>query len=166
MRKKYKVVRADRSHDPVLRNLFEFYLHDMAEWFQVDQLPGGNYGHSTEPYWVEGHDVYLLYTGETPVGFALVGPSDQWLPGAAGNDMNEFFVVRRHRGTGASYEFASCVWHHHPGQWLVRVLQSNLPALRFWGKAVAEFSQAQFEEAVHEKNGRRWSHFTFSSSGA
>jgi hypothetical protein len=67
-----------------LRNLFEFYLHDMAQWFKVDQLPEGNYAHSTEPYWVEAHDVYLLYAGEIPVELALVGPSDEWLPDTIG----------------------------------------------------------------------------------
>ena len=166
MRDKFNVVLADPSYDPVLRNLFEFYLHDLAEWFNFEQLPEGNYTQSTEQYWGQGHDVYLLYAGKIPIGFGLVGPGDEWLPGSEVKDMDEFFVVRRHRRNGVGSEFASYLWHRHPGPWLVRVFQPNLPALPFWRKTISEFSDGRFEEGVLQKNGHPWAHFTFDSRDA
>ena len=166
MRDTFNVVLADRSYDPVLRNLFEFYLHDLAEWFHFDQLPEGNYTHSTEPYWGEAHDVYLLYAGKIPIGFGLLGPGDDWLPGTGVKDMDEFFIVRRHRRNGLGREFASDLWHRYPGPWLVRVFQPNLPALPFWRKTISGFSEGKFEEAVVRKNEQLWSYFTFESSDA
>jgi len=42
--------RVDRSHDVTLQNLFEHYLHDMAEWFQFDYGPQGRYGMEMTTY--------------------------------------------------------------------------------------------------------------------
>ncbi|MBT3624259.1 MAG: GNAT family acetyltransferase [Gammaproteobacteria bacterium] len=44
---KYKVQKVDETVDPILRNLFELYLHDMAEWFEFDTSEGGHYFFST-----------------------------------------------------------------------------------------------------------------------
>lgn len=166
MREEFKVIKADRSYEPVFHNLFEFYLHDMAEWFKFDQLATGNYSDTTESYWAEDHQIYLLYAGEIPIGFAVVGPADEWLPDITAKDMDEFFVVRRHRGTGLAFEFASYVWRCHPGPWLVRVFQPNLPALPFWRRSVSNFSESRYEEEICERNGNLWSHFTFESRDA
>jgi len=164
LREGLSVVRAEPGQDPILRNLFEFYLHDMAEWFRFDQLPDGRYTHSTDPYWEAGHDNYLLYAQDLPIGFGLIGPADQWLPGAGARDMDEFFVVRRHRRAGIGREFAEDLWRRFPGQWLVRVFQPNRPALPFWRGAVAGFTGGRFEEQVLERNGNLWSHFLFQSA--
>jgi predicted acetyltransferase len=163
IRGEFGVVHADKSSDSVLRNLFEFYLHDLAEWFKFDQLPDGRYTQSTERYWQDGHDVYLLYAAEIPVGFALLGPAE-----ASPNtkDMDEFFVVRRHRREGIGQEFAEHIWRLHPGPWLVRVYLANEPALPFWRKAVSEFTVGDYAEETRRRDGQPWSYFSFESRGS
>lgn len=158
MRKGFTVEIAERSAAGVLENLFEFYLHDMAEWFKFDQLPDGSYTQSTERYWQDGRYVYLLYAADIPVGFALVGPADT-LPHTT--DMNEFFVVRRHRRAGVASEFAEDVWRRHAGNWLVRVYRANEPALPFWRKTIARFTNGNFVEETHQAEQQTWSYFTF-----
>ena len=37
----FVVHQATQDQDPILANLFELYLHDMAEWFRFDGLPNG-----------------------------------------------------------------------------------------------------------------------------
>lgn len=86
----FRVVVAQKDADPVLRNLFEFYLHDMAEWFRFDQLPSGNYTHDTAPYWMPGRKVHLLYANDVPIGFGLTQPGAQWSPEQEATDMEEF----------------------------------------------------------------------------
>ena len=157
------VVRADAAQDNTLRALLEFYFHDMAEWFRFDQHAHGGYVESTEEYWSEGHDVYLLQLEGLPIGFSIVGSADNWMPGANARDMTEFFVVRRHRRDGVGSAFATHVWSLHPGAWLVRVFQANEPALPFWRKAIAEYSNGQYVEQVVGKQGKDWSHFSFES---
>lgn len=160
LRKGFEVVHTDKSSDTVLRNLFEFYLHDLAEWFKFDQLPEGRYTQSTERYWQDGHDVHVLYAAEIPVGFALLGPAEA---SPDTKDMNEFFVVRRHRREGIGQEFAEHVWRLHPGPWLVRVYAANEPALPFWRAAVSGFTEDEYVEATRRKDGKLWSYFNFES---
>jgi len=31
----------------LLRNLFQYYLHDMAEWFEIDTQADGSYSYDT-----------------------------------------------------------------------------------------------------------------------
>jgi predicted acetyltransferase len=161
LREGFDVVQIGQRSDAVLRNLLEFYLHDLAEWFRFDQLSDGRYTQSTDRYWQGGHEVYLLYAGEIPVGFGLVGPAQEWLPGADATDMDEFFVVRRHRRHGIGTEFAADLWRRRPGPWLVRVFQPNDPALQFWRRAISEFSQGDYKEEPRKIDGNVWSHFIF-----
>lgn len=75
---KYTVKKVDQSADPILRNLFELYLHDMAEWFEFDTSPEGNYSFPTgQEVWDKGNDVYIVYSGEIPIAFGLVGLADK-----------------------------------------------------------------------------------------
>lgn len=162
----FRIVDAEREQDRILENLLEHYFHDLAEWFKFDSAPSGKYVESTAAYWGEGHKVYLLYAENIPVGFGLVGPADKWLPDVNARDMEEFFIVRRHRRSGLGQAFATDIWRMHPGPWLVRVFQPNEPALPFWRNAVAEFSNGDFAEEKREKNGSTWSFFRFESHGA
>lgn len=160
-----EVVHADRNDDPILVNLLEFYLHDLAEWFKFDQHPSGKYTQSTDQYWADGHSVYLLYAKSIPIGFGLVGPAYEFNQGD-GMDMDEFFVVRRHRRTGVGADFATDLWNRYRGPWLVRVFQSNTPALLFWRKTISDFTNSRYEEETVEKNDSPWSYFSFDSTGA
>jgi predicted acetyltransferase len=153
--------RVDRSHDPILINLFEHYLHDMAEWFQFDYRPDGRYGMDTATYWNNGAEAWFAYVGDTPIGFALVGSAGAFIGDADARDMDEFFVVRRYRRSGVGRAFARHVWDAYRGRWLVRVFQGNLPALPFWRGAIADYSDGAFDEDVRTVRDRRWSYFTF-----
>lgn len=161
-----KVVHANRSNDRTLRYLLEFYFHDLAEWFKFDQQPEGNYADSSEQYWREDCDVYLLYIEGIPIGFSIVGSADPWLSGSGARDMTEFFIVRRHRRTDVGRKFASYVWDLYPGPWLVRVFRSNAPALPFWRKVISEYSAGRHEELGVQKHDAYWSYFTFETRDA
>lgn len=160
LREGFEVVHADRRADPILRNLFEFYLHDMAEWFRFDQGPDGRYTQSTERYWDTGHEVYLLTASGIPIGFALVGPARD---SPQTTDMVEFFVVRRHRREGVGREFAEHIWRIHPGNWLVRVYRKNEPALPFWRRTIAGYTGGDYVGETRPENGKSWAYFTFRS---
>ena len=108
-----RIVQVDESADHILRNLLEFYLHDMAEWFQFDQKEDGNYTYRTEELWQNGVDVHFLYIDKIPVGFALVASADEWTGDAGSRDMEEFFIVRRHRRTGLAQAFANQPWQDY-----------------------------------------------------
>jgi len=68
----------------VLRNLFEHYLHDMSEWFEIDTQADGSYSYDAASIWKDGYDAYLAKVGDSITGFALVGPEPSgWVISAA-----------------------------------------------------------------------------------
>jgi predicted acetyltransferase len=49
----------------------------------------------------------------------------------------EFFLLRKHRRSGAGTEAAQAIFQRYPGQWEAAVARRNTAALAFWRKAVA-----------------------------
>jgi len=161
----FSIAKIGPESEVVLRNLFQYYLHDMAEWFEVDTQADGSYLYDTSSIWTKGYDAYLAKVGDFPAGFALVGPAAEWLDDAGARDVHEFFVIRRFRRNGFGQTLAMLLWNEHPGKWLVRVLEANAPAVLFWRTTIASHSDGAYEEEGRTVNGRRWRFFRFASSG-
>lgn len=157
----FEIRRVDRSSDPILGNLLELYCHDMSEWFLNDTDESARYDYPMQRQWDAGVQVHLAYAGKMPIGFALVGSAAAFTGDKRALDLDEFFVVRRHRRSGVGLALARHVWDTYPGPWLVRVFQGNLPALPFWRAAITEYTGGAFEEEVRDVGERRWSYFTF-----
>jgi predicted acetyltransferase len=149
--------------DVVLRNLFEHYLHDMAEWFEIDTQADGSHSYDTSSIWENGYDAYLAKVGDSIAGFALVGPADEWLGDIGAQDVHEFFVVRRFRRRGFGQRMATILWTERPGEWLVRVLELNAPAVLFWRSAISSHARGSYEEERRIVKGRQWRFFRFES---
>jgi len=149
----------------VLRNLFEHYLHDMSEWFEVDIKADGSYSYDTSSVWESGYEAYLASVGDSLAGFALVGSANEWLGDIGAHDMHEFFVIRRFRRSGFGQRMATLLWNEHPGEWLVRVLELNAPAVLFWRTAISSHSRGSYEEEGRIVKGRPWRFFRFMSKG-
>lgn len=161
-----RIQQVDRAADAVLRNLFEHYMHDMAEWFGFDTREDGSYAYPTEQLWDQGCDVFLAFAELVPVGFAVVSDTGARADAESSRDLKEFFVVRRHRRDGIGEAFARHVWDQYPGSWLVRVYQGNQPALPFWRRVVGTYTGGKFRESHPHVNGRDWTYFAFTSAPA
>jgi predicted acetyltransferase len=149
--------------DVVLRNLFEHYMHDMAEWFEIDTKADGSYSYDTSLVWKNAYDAYLAKVGDSIAGFALIGTADEWLGDIGAHDVHEFFVIRRYRRSGIGQRMATLLWNERPGEWLVRVLEANAPGVMFWRAAIASHSGGVYVEEGRIVRGRPWRFFTFVS---
>ncbi len=158
------IARVGREAHETLVNLFELYLHDMAEWFVFDTHPNGRYDYDLARHWDAGDRVYFASLGEIPIGFALVGAAPDWLDDPTANDVAEFFVVRRHRHSGVSDALARAVWDADPGRWRVRVFEGNLPAVPFWRRIVGSYSNGTHSEERLLNNGKHWAVFSFTNA--
>jgi predicted acetyltransferase len=137
----------------------------MTEWFEIDTKPDGSYSYDTSVVWENGYDAYLATVGESIAGFALVGSAAEWLGDTAAHDVHEFFVIRRFRRRGFGQRMATLLWNECPGKWLVRVLESNAPAVLFWRAAILSHSHGSHTEEERIVNGRAWRFFSFVSMG-
>jgi predicted acetyltransferase len=149
--------------DVLLRNLFEHYCHDMSEWFDLDTRADGSYSHDTSAIWANAYGAYLAKVGSSIAGFALIGSAATWLGDARIRDVHEFFVLRKFRRRGVGQRLAALVWNEHPGEWLVRVLEANAPAVLFWRAAVSAYSSGAFQEEPRIIDGQWWRFFRFES---
>jgi predicted acetyltransferase len=147
----------------VLRNLFQYYIHDMAEWFDIDTSADGSYSCDTASLWEHGYDAWLARVGDSIAGFALVGSAAEWAGDIGAHDVREFFVIRRFRRSGFGQRMATIIWNDFPGEWLVRVLELNLPAVLFWRTAISTYSRGSCQEEVRIVDGRPWRFFRFVS---
>ena len=151
--------------DVLLRNLFEHYCHDMSEWFDVDTGPDGSFSYDTASIWASEQEVYSARVGTSIAGFAVIGSAAGWLGDIGARDVHEFFVLRKFRRRGVGKQMAALLWDEHPGEWLVRVLEANAPAVLFWRNAVSGYSLGSYQEEQRVIDGRSWIFFRFDHSG-
>jgi predicted acetyltransferase len=133
-----------RESDEILVNLFQHYLHDMAESFKFEVGNDGRYRYDTSPHWENRDPVYLARVNGALAGFAIVGSAERWIDDAGVRDVNAFFVIRRHRRSGIGESLVREVWGNHPGRWLVRVLETNVPAAAFWKKVIEAYTAGRY----------------------
>ena len=158
------ISRIGPESDVLLRNLFEHYCHDMSEWFDVDTLADGSYSYDTAAFWAGAHEVYLARVGASIAGFAVIGSAADWLGNVAARDVHEFFVLRKFRRSGVGKQMAALLWNEHPGEWLVRVLEANAPAVFFWRTAISGYRASSYQEERRVIDGRSWIFFRFISA--
>jgi predicted acetyltransferase len=152
------ITRVGPEANTIVTNLFEHYLHDMAEWFLFDTDADGRYHYDMARHWARGDRVYLAR-----VDGALVGPAPDWLEDPTARDVEEFFVVRRHRHAGVADLLARTIWDAERGRWRVRVFEGNVPAVPFWRRIVGAYSERSHTEERRFNNDRHWVVFGFSN---
>jgi predicted acetyltransferase len=160
-----EVIPAAAEQAPILANLLELYAHDFSEFHDVAPGADGRFGYRDLPlYWSEaGRHPFLVRMDGKWAGFVLVKRGSAVSGNDTAWDMVEFFVLRGYRRRGIGTQIAHEVWKRFPGAWEVRVLQSNVPAVHFWARAISTF----MGEAVHpvriEKGREGWKLFSFES---
>jgi predicted acetyltransferase len=152
--------------DVLLRNLFEHYCHDMSEWFEFDTGADGRYSYDTASVWEKEYGAYLAKVGDSIAGFALIGSGGEWLGDIGAHDVHEFFIMRKFRRHGVGRSMATFLWNEHPGEWLVRVLEANAPAITFWRREISIYTLGSYREEQQVVNGRPWKFFRFVSNRA
>lgn len=161
----FSVTEEGPAAGPILRNLFAYYQHDMAPWFGIDTDEKGAYAYPVEEVWDTGCRVFLLWHGRLPVGFALVGSGEAFIRESGVYDVDEFFILRRYRRQGLGEALLHRLVAQMPGDWLVRVLQRNAPALAFWRRTLRESGKWRCSETVHHVDGLAWSYFLLAARG-
>lgn len=131
-----------REQEPVLQNLMQFYVHDFSEFWagtsRGDLQSDGRFTpYPLGSYWTDTRRAAcFIRRDDVLAGFALV--NDHAHSGRIiDQSVAEFFVLRKHRGTGLAQQAAHLLFAARPGLWEVAVARKNTAALRFWRRAVA-----------------------------
>ena len=160
-----EVTLAAREDEPILANLLELYIHDFSEFHELDIGADGRFGYSSLPlYWsVRGRYPFLVRIDGKLAGLALVKKGGGVSGNAEAWDMAEFFILRGYRRRGVGMQTAHEVWKRFRGPWEVRVMESNVPALHFWRRAISTFRGEGIQPVDVERDGKSWKVFLFES---
>lgn len=148
-----------RDKRAAVENLFQFYVHDFAEFWATRQVEFDADGRfpSYPPlaaYWSEpGAEPLLIRADGQIAGFALI---DRHSHSGQPTDFNmgEFFVARHYRREGVGREAALAAIRARAGQWEIAVARRNLPAQPFWRGVAAACAEGAVDEI--DQNDDRW----------
>jgi len=158
-----EVVHATPEQEPIVANLLELYAYDFSEFHPILPGPDGRFGYKgLSRYWSETDRLpFLLKANGRLAGVALVKRERGVLGTETVWDVAEFFVLRMFRHQGVGGAAAHEIWRRYPGQWQVRIMESNYNGYRFWERTIAEFAPDHVRAARFEKGGQLWHLITF-----
>ena len=158
-----EVVPAAPDQEPILANLLELYAHDFSEFDEIELGIDGRFGYKNLAlYWREPiRHPFLIRVNRKPAGLVLVKRGSELSNSEVVWDMAEFFVVRGYRRRGVGTFVAHEVWRQFPGEWEVRVMESNDLAHRFWQSAISAFTGETIQARRVEHGGKSWRVFEF-----
>lgn len=149
---------ADGSQKPVVGNLIQLYLYDMAARAPFPVGESGRYGYDLlDRFW---EHPYLLRLHGQIAGFALVighCPIRQRPPCWF---MAEFCVLRPYWRRGVGRGAVRAILAQHPGDWEIAWSTANRPAAAFWQAVIPEARQPAIDVAF---DGTAWTSVPFTS---
>ena len=137
-----EIIPAEETQRSVLRQLMELYDHDFSEYTEDDVNEHGFYGYPyLDLYWTEDtrHPFFIKVDGKY-AGFVLVGMHCIYTSSQKAHSIVEFFVMRKYRRKNVGNFAAKYIFGLFKGEWEVRVLNVNKPALPFWHKVINEYT--------------------------
>jgi len=145
----------------ILVNLFELYCHDFSEYVPIDLKPSGRFEIDIgDEWWNEAdHFPYFIRAGEKLCGFVLARKGSVVSGASEVLDVAEFFVVRGARRAGVGASAARLLFAALPGEWEVRVRESNVAALEFWTSVVQSAAGTPVRPETFHSQGVDWNVF-------
>jgi predicted acetyltransferase len=142
-----------------LKNLFQFYVHDFADFWPVRRAElqeDGQFG--TYPplptYWTDpDRSAFLIRADGQIAGFVMLdheshsGRPVDW-------NMGEFWVARHYRREGVGRVAARQAIGSRPGQWELAVARRNTGAQAFWRGVAGELAAGAVEQL--DQDDARW----------
>jgi predicted acetyltransferase len=140
---------------PVLRNLWELYVHDFTEFLPLEPQAGGRFETDASFAVRVAPPLELLWIKRDGLtaGFVFIRPASHLDGDPTVSDLAQFFVLRGHRRTGVGRAAALLALARRPGRWEVREAAANTPAQRFWRRVVAEVTAGRYVERAWDKGG-------------
>ena len=135
-----EIISAAKTQKSVLRQLIELYNYDFSEYTKEDVDEHGFYGYSVlDHYWIEEtRKPFLIKVDGNLAGFVLVGMRCKYTNNEKAHSIQEFFIMRKYRRMNVGHYAAKYIFDLFKGEWEVRVLHANKPALPFWHKVINE----------------------------
>jgi predicted acetyltransferase len=139
-------LRKAQLHDyPALQQMLELYQYELSDIWPQEADAEAKYGYNLERHrHGERFCAHVAMQGSQYLGFALVAPAI--VTRKEGNWMEQFFILKRFRRSGAGYALAKHVLFSHPGAWEVGQMPANLAAQVFWRRVIEQVTSGSYVE--------------------
>lgn len=128
-----------------LQQMLELYQYELSDIWHQDLDASGRYGYELSRHReARRFFAYVALQGSQHIGFALVAPAA--VTRTDGAWMEQFFILKRHRRSGAGRALARFVLARHPGKWEIGQMPGNTRAQAFWRKVIDEFTHSAYAE--------------------
>jgi len=151
-----EIIPADETQKSLLRQVIELYLYDFSTYTKADIDEFGFYGYpDLDSYWTEEtkHPFFIKVDGNI-AGFILVGMSCKYTNNEKAYSVQQFFIMRKYRGMNIGNIAAKHIFDLFKGEWEVRVMHANKPALVFWNKVITEYTNGN--HTYHSEPNPNW----------
>ena len=130
---------------PALQQLLELYQYELSDIWHQNTDAEAKYGFDLKRHRPgERFHAHVVLEGTQYVGFALVAPA--MVSRREGSWMQQFFIHKRYRRSGAGRALALHVFSSHPGPWEVGQMPANLSAQAFWRQVISVATAGAFVE--------------------
>ena len=128
-----------------IAQMLEYYQYELSDIWPQETDAQARYGYDLSRHQSgERFHAHVAIDGTQYLGFALVAPAI--VTRTEGLWMEQFFIHKRYRRTGAGLALARHVFASHPGAWEVGEMPENLAAQAFWRSVVAAITDGDFVE--------------------
>ncbi len=147
----WTLAEATPAERPLLRRMFELYLHDFSGLEHSDLDEDGFFVPRADAWLARFHDApdrrtLLLRAGGKPAGFALL-EDESPMPGGVGHRyLAAFFVARAYRRRGLGEAMALEIFRRWPGRWQLLEIRDNPDAQRFWRRVIGDVTGGDYAE--------------------
>jgi predicted acetyltransferase len=139
-----------------LTNLLQYYVYDMSDFVDTEFGADGKFVvRPLDAYWTDGWRYpHLVRVDGKVAGFVLIQQRSRITGDEHTWDVAEFFVMRKYRRLGVGTTVATRVFDSFRGPWEVRELEANKPAIAFWRRVIATYTNGAFQETLLDDD--RW----------
>jgi predicted acetyltransferase len=133
---------------PELWRMLQRYIPEMLV-FMGEKHSGGDVPYPAfDSYWTdEGNWPFWAMAGNERAGFALISRETGWMR------VKEFYIPPEFRRGGIGKSFARQILALYPGQWKIRQMAVNTPAVAFWHGVIEgiPFTEERFTDRGMER---------------
>ena len=150
-----EIRRAEANDRIPLHRMLELYQYDLSDHYPQEINAHGEYGYELDRYWNDPTcHAFVALVGWFYAGFALVDARVKI--GVLGHWMDQFFILKKHRGSGVGSTLAVRVFSTLHGYWEIGQMPSNLQAQAFWRRVVGEYTKGGYSERLVSQGGSEW----------
>lgn len=132
---------------PALQQMLELYQYELSDIWLQDTDQEAKYGYKLDRHKLGlRFHAYVAVLASQYIGFALVAPAV--VTRTDGHWMEQFFISKRFRRSGAGSALARHVLQAHPGSWEVGQMPGNVAAQEFWRKVIGKMTSGAFTELL------------------